>query len=137
MNIKVEKKMLANAVNNVLKAVPGKTTMQVLNNILITAIGNEIVLVGNDLELGISSSIEGEIVEQGKTTIDARLFSEIVRKLPDGKVSLSVDEKGTATVKCGKSRFSLATMDADDFPCLHLLKKWLRSHYRNLHSESQ
>ena len=104
MKIKVEKKMLANAVSNVLKAVPGKTTMQILNNILITAIGSEIVLVGNDLELGISSSVEGEIVEQGKTTIDARLFSEIVRKLPDGEVSLSVDEKGTATVKCGKSK---------------------------------
>lgn len=105
MNIKVEKKMLANAVNNVLKAVPGKTTMQVLNNILITAIGNEIVLVGNDLELGISSSIEGEIVEQGKTTIDARLFSEIVRKLPDGKVSLSVDEKRNGNRKMRQVTF--------------------------------
>lgn len=72
--------MLANAVSNVLKAVPGKTTMDILNNILISAVGNEIVLIGNDLELGISTSVEGEIIEQGKTTLDARLFSEIVRK---------------------------------------------------------
>lgn len=116
MNIKVEKKLLANAVSSVLKAVPGKTTMAILNNILISAVGNEIVFVGNDLELGISTSVEGEIIEQGKTTLDARLFSEIVRKMPDGNVSIVIDEKGTATVKCGKSRFSLATKDADEFP---------------------
>ena len=116
MNIKVNKKALANAVAIVLKAVPNKTTMNILENIMISAIGKEICLTANDLELGISSGVDGEIIEQGKICLDAKLFAEIVRKLPDGDINIKIDEKNTALIKCGKSKFTLAAKNADEFP---------------------
>lgn len=102
MNIKVNKKALANAVAIVLKAVPNKTTMNILENIMISAIGNEICLTANDLELGISSGVEGEIIEQGKICLDAKLFAEIVRKLPDGDINIKIDEKTLHLLSAGR-----------------------------------
>ena len=78
-----KKSDLSKGVGIVLKAVPSKTTMSILECILIDASAGQIKLTANDMELGIETVIEGDIQEKGIIAIDAKIFSEIVRKLPD------------------------------------------------------
>ena len=70
------------------KAVPTRTTMAILECILIDASANEIKLMANDMELGIETIIDGTIEERGIIALDAKIFSEIVRKLPDNDVTI-------------------------------------------------
>ena len=83
MKLSFEKSTLLNAINIVMKAVPSRTTMPILECILVDASDEEIKLTANDMELGIETKVKGNILEQGKIAIDAKLFSEIIRKLPD------------------------------------------------------
>lgn len=82
-----------NGINIVLKAVPSKTTMPILECILIDAVSDEIKLTGNDMELGIETKVEGTILERGKIALDAKLFSDIIRKL-SGENSTITDRIG-------------------------------------------
>ena len=82
-----KKSDLSKGVGIVLKAVPSKTTMSILECILIDASAGQIKLTANDMELGIETVIEGDIQEKGIIAIDAKIFSEIVRKLPPGRTS--------------------------------------------------
>ena len=81
MKIICSKSNLLHGVNTVSKAVPTKTTMSILECILIDASSNEIKLTANDMELGIETKIEGDILDKGIVAIDAKIFNEIVRKL--------------------------------------------------------
>lgn len=87
MKLICSKSNLLHGVNIVSKAVPTRTTMAILECILIDASANEIKLTANDMELGIETKIEGEIAERGVIALDAKIFSEIVRKLPDSDVA--------------------------------------------------
>ena len=80
MKLTFQKTALLNGINIVLKAVPSKTTMPILECILIDASTDEIKLTANDMELGIETKVEGDILEKGKIALDAKLFSEIARK---------------------------------------------------------
>ena len=80
MKLRFQKDAIVNGINIVMKAVPSKTTMSILECILIDASTNEIKLTGNDMELGIETRVEGDILEHGKIALDAKLFL----KLPEG-----------------------------------------------------
>ena len=90
MKIICSKSNLVKGVGIVSKAVPSKTTMPILECILIDASMNVIKLTANDMELGIETRIEGEILEHGIIALNAKIFSEIVRKLPDNDVVIEV-----------------------------------------------
>ena len=92
MKLTFQKAALLNGINIVLKAVPSKTTMPILECILIDASTNEIKLTGNDMELGIETKVEGEILERGVIALDAKFFSEVVRNLPENDVIIETDE---------------------------------------------
>ena len=98
MKLICSKSNLLHGVNIVSKAVPTRTTMAILECILIDASANEIKLTANDMELGIETKIEGEIAERGVIALDAKIFSEIVRKLPDSDVVIETD----ASFKTGR-----------------------------------
>lgn len=83
MKLVCSKSNLLTGLQVVSKAVPNKTTMSILECILIDSTGGEIKLTANDMELGIETIIEGDIVEKGIIALDAKIFLEIVRKLPD------------------------------------------------------
>ena len=83
MKLVCSKANLLNGVQIVSKAVPSKTTMSILECILVDTTNGEIKLTANDMELGIETTIEGQIVEKGIIALDAKIFLEIVRKLPD------------------------------------------------------
>lgn len=123
MKLIFTKSNLNKAVGIVMKAVPTRTTMNILECILIDATTNEIKFTGNDMELGIETIVEGEIIEKGKIAIDAKLFSEIVRKLPDNDITLTTDSNNNALITCEKSKFNIAGKSGDDFSYLPAIIK--------------
>ena len=123
MKLVFTKSNLNKAVGIVMKAVPTRTTMNILECVLIDATTNEIKFTGNDMELGIETIVEGEIIEKGKIAIDAKLFSEIVRKLPDNDITLTTDSNNNALITCEKSKFNIAGKSGDDFSYLPAIIK--------------
>lgn len=123
MKLIFTKSNLSKAVNIVLKAVPSKTTMNILQCILIDATTNSIKFTANDMELGIESIVEGEIIEKGQIAIDAKIFSEIVRKLPDNDITIETDSNFNALISCEKSRFNIAGKSGEDFSYLPVITK--------------
>ncbi|MDY5482896.1 MAG: DNA polymerase III subunit beta [Clostridium sp.] len=117
MKLSFEKDSLLNGINIVLKAVPSKTTMSILECILIDATSDEIKLTGNDMELGIETKVEGMILERGKIALDAKLFSDIIRKLSgqDNRITIEADEKFNTTITCDKSVFKIQGRDGEEF----------------------
>ncbi len=118
MKIICSKSILVKGVNTVSKAVPSKTTMPILECILIDATDNQIKLTANDTELGIETSLEGEILEPGMIALDARIFSEIVRKLPDNDVTVETDENNNAVITCEKAKFTISGHAGEEFTYL-------------------
>jgi len=118
MNIVCSKANLLSGVQIVSKAVPNKTTMSILECILIEASGSTIKLTANDMEMGIETKIEGNIVKEGKIALDAKLFSEIVRKLPENDVTINVDNDFRTIITCEKSEFKIIGKSGDDFSYL-------------------
>lgn len=93
MKIICEKDKILKALNSVTKAVASKTTMPVLEGILIQTNDNEVKLTTYDLEIGIEYIIECDVKQQGATVVNAIMFSEIIRKLPDTEINITLNEK--------------------------------------------
>ena len=123
MKIICTKSNLAKGVSIVSKAVPSKTTMPILECILIDASTDVIKLTANDMELGIETSIEGEISERGILAINARIFSEIVRKLPDSEIVIESENDSQAIITCEKAKFNIAAQSGEDFSYLPAVEK--------------
>ena len=111
-----EREKLLKAINSVVKGVASKTTMPILEGILIQTNDNEIKLTTYDLEIGIEYIINCEVKDQGATVVNAIMFSEIIRRLPDAEISISLDEKNLLVIECEGSLYKLATMNPDEFP---------------------
>lgn len=120
MKVAVERSELVRALSHVHRVVEKRNTIPVLSNVLIRAENGKVLLKATDLDIEVAETIDAEVIEDGVTTVPAHMAFEIVRKLPDGShISLETnDEKGTLTVKAGKSRFSLQTISEADFPDL-------------------
>ena len=110
------KDKILKAINSVVKAVASKTTMPILEGILIQTNENEIKLTTYDLEIGIEYIMEAEIKEQGSTVVNATMFSEIIRKLPDTEITIYINEQNLLVIECEGSLYKLATMNPDEFP---------------------
>lgn len=123
MKIICSKKELLKGVSIVSKAVPSRTTMAILECILIDASANEIKLTANDMELGIETTIDGDIVERGIIALDAKVFSDIVRKLPDSDVVIETDSSLKTTISCEKSIFNIIGKSGEDFSYLPFIDK--------------
>lgn len=123
MKIICSKANLLQGVNIVSKAVPSRTTMAILECILIDASTNEIKLTANDMELGIETKIEGEIAERGVIALDAKIFSEIVRKLPDNQVTIITDESFKTVITCEKAKFNIIGKSGEDFSYLPYIER--------------
>ena len=123
MKIVCNKSDLVKGVNIVSKAVPGKTTMPILECILIDATTDIIKLTANAMELGIQTEIAGDILDRGMIAIDAKIFSEIVRKLPDNEVSIETDDKLQTTIVCEKAKFDISGKPGNEFAYLPIIEK--------------
>ena len=123
MKLICSKQNLLYGVNIVSKAVPTRTTMAILECILIDASANEIKLTANDMELGIETRIEGQIEERGIIALDAKIFSEIVRKLPDSDVTIETDSNFKTTITCEKAKFNIVGKSGDDFSYIPFIER--------------
>lgn len=118
MKLVCSKANLLNGVQIVSKAVPSKTTMSILECILVDARRSEITLTANDMEMGIETKIDGTIVEKGMIALDAKIFLEIVRKLPDNDITIETDSSFKTTITCEKSKFNIIGKSGEDFSYL-------------------
>lgn len=123
MKLICSKQNLLYGVNIVSKAVPTRTTMAILECILIDASANEIKLTANDMELGIETKIEGQIEERGIIALDAKIFSEIVRKLPNSDVTIETDSNFKTTITCEKAKFNIVGKSGDDFSYIPFIER--------------
>ena len=117
MKFVCEKDKILKALNSVTKAVAVRTTMPILEGILIQTNDNDIKLTCYDLELGIEYIIKDcDVEEQGATVVNAIMFSEIIRKLPDTEIKIEVNDNNLLAIECEGSLYKLATMKPEDFP---------------------
>lgn len=118
MKLVCSKSNLLTGVQIVSKAVPSKTTMSILECILIDATQGQIKLTANDMEIGIETVIDGEVVEKGIIALDAKIFSDIVRKLPDSDITIETDSSFKTTITCEKAKFNIIGKSGEDFSYL-------------------
>lgn len=123
MRIICKKSNLVKGVSIVSKAVPSKTTMPILECILIDATTDVIKLTANDMELGIETTIDGIIDSRGIIALNAKIFSEIVRKLPDNDVVIETESDNQAIITCEKAKFNIAAQSGDDFSYLPAIER--------------
>lgn len=123
MKILCQKADLLNGLNIVSKAVPGKTTMNILECILIDSSNGRISLTANDMEMGIETIVEGQIIEKGTVAIDAKLIIDIIRKLNDSVVSIESDEDYNTLIKCENAKFKIQGKSGEEFSYLPVIEK--------------
>lgn len=116
MKIVCEKEKLLKGINSVVRGVPTRTTMPILEGILIQTNNNELKLTSYDLELGIEYIMECEVQEEGNTVVNSTMFSEIIRKLPDTDISIELNENNLLVIECEGSLYKLSTMNPEEFP---------------------
>ena len=109
---------LMNSLNIALRAVPSKTSYPVLECFLLNAASEQLVITTNDMEIGIETKLSCRVDTPGKIAINARIFSDIVRKLPEDIVFLETDENLIMTITCGKAKFRISGTSGEDFPPL-------------------
>ena len=122
MELRIAKSYLSQGIQIVSKAVPSKTTMSILECILIDASGSDIRLIANDMELGIETVVSGLILSRGIIAVDAQIFSSIVRKLPDDDVVIFTEGE-KITITCQKAKFTILGKDGADFAYLPEIEK--------------
>lgn len=123
MKLVCSKSSLLNGLSVVSKAVPSKTTMSILECILVDCTNGFIKLTANDMELGIETIIEGDILEKGIIALDAKIFLEIVRKLPDNEITIVTDSSYKTTITCEKAKFNIIGKPGDDFSYLPIIER--------------
>ena len=114
MKFSCEKALLQSAIGTAARAVSPKSSIPALAGILLEA-GNDLRLTGYNLETGIRTTVPAQIEQGGSLVLSARLFGEIIRKLPDDVVVFSADGY-MVHISCGMSHFNILATDPEDFP---------------------
>lgn len=118
MKIICNPKSLANKIGITQKAINSKTTLDVLKGIFLSTQENQLKLTGYDLEIGIETFVQAEIVEEGEIVVNSRLFGDIIRKLPDSFVEIETDSENNVYINCVNSRFKIKGDSAKEYPRL-------------------
>ncbi len=122
MKIICSKENLLNGINIVQKAVSTKTTLPILEGILLNA-EDKFKLTGNDLEIGIECFVEADIRESGSIVINSKIFGDIVRRLPDSEVLIEVKDNNLVVVECENSHFEIKGINPNGYPALPKVDK--------------
>ena len=105
------------------KAITGKSTLPILEGILIKAQGDTLTLIGSDKDISIETKLAADIKQPGEIVIDSKIFGEIIRKLPNDRVTIETLDNNTIQITCLKSVFNIVHMDADQFPELPMINE--------------
>ena len=123
MKITAPKQELLKSLGIVLRAVPSRTTMNILYCILIDATVDQIRFTSNDMEMGIETVVNGTIEERGLICLDAKMFSEIVRKMPDSDITIETGRDYQTTISCEKAVFHIVGKDTTEFSPLPVIDR--------------
>jgi len=118
LKLRIEQRELSKGINTVQKGISSKTTLPILNGILMEAKEGQLKLTGTDLEIGIETSIECNVFEEGSIVITSKIFGDIIRKLPDMPVDIKVDENNSIHINCGNSKFNILGQPSIEYPQL-------------------
>ncbi len=113
--------ILNETLNIVSKAVATHSSMAVLEGLLIKAYSGKIEIVANDLEIGIESSFEADVKEEGQVVINAKMFMNIIKNLSSDMVSIEVGDKFLTTIKSGNAKFEIMGLNPSEFPELPII----------------
>ena len=117
MKFTCNQQTLAKALNTVSKAVSSRTTIPILKGIMIKATEEgTLILTASDLEISIKKEIRADVQEPGAIVVMAKLFGDIIRKLPNEEILISCDESGTVLIKTSYSEFNVVSFPTDEFP---------------------
>lgn len=126
MILHINQSDLLKSLNIVSKAVPTRTTMPILECIVIKTVDGSIKLMSNDMELGIETIVSGEIEEAGSVAVSSRKFVEIIRKLPGNNITLITDENNNITIRYASKKSSTVTLQGlstEEFPLPPYIEK--------------
>ena len=116
MEFNLRRDVFLNGVQRTLGIVDRRTTMPILNNVLIKTDGNKIKIVATDREIGLIADYEAQVVKGGEITVSARKLFEMLREIQGESVHFVMDESNWIQIACGRSTFRIAGMPPDDFP---------------------
>lgn len=111
-----DKDALREAVLMACRAVPNKSNIPVLECVVLEAGEDSVTVTGYDLKIAIRAKTDAEVQEQGVVALNAKLFSDIIRKMPEGELFFSADNSGATEIKCGNAHFHIAGLDTKDYP---------------------
>lgn len=120
MKIKIDQKDLSKHINIVQKGISGRTTLQILDGILVETINDKLKLTGTDLEISIETYVECEIEEEGSIVIDSNLFGDMIKKLPDAPIYINVKDNNI-NIKCENSEFNILGNSPEEYPNLPII----------------
>ena len=122
MKLTIDRTILSEACLHVSRAVSTKSTLPALEGLLLKGSGESLEITGYDLELGIKTTIPAAVSADGEIILNARLFCDIVRSLPEENVSINADTKCMTEIKSGDAEFSIMGIDAGEFPSLPVIE---------------
>lgn len=122
MKFSVAKDKLLEGLQTVQNVVSTRTTLPILSNVLIRAEEGKLVFTTNDLDVGMSCSIDANIAKTGGTTLPARRLAGIVKELPAAEVEVEIDSRNVASLRCGQSFFKMMGLAEEEFPALPKLE---------------
>ena len=118
MKFRIRKDHFSNGLQQVLNIVGSRSTMPILNNVLLEAKDGHIALTTTNLDMGIQCQVKADVIEKGKTTLPVRKLATIVRELPKDEVLIETGQNNLAQINSGGSDFKIMGLAADDFPSL-------------------
>jgi DNA polymerase-3 subunit beta len=118
MKFTMDRNPLLEALQKVQSVVEKRNTIQILGNILCTVKDQNLSLCATDLEVGIKVTLPVEAAQEGKITLSAKHFLDIVKELPDKPLHITRKENNWVEIVCGKSRFNIVSLAADEYPAL-------------------
>ncbi|MFN7685722.1 MAG: DNA polymerase III subunit beta [Oligoflexia bacterium] len=118
MKFTIHREPLLQALQRAQSVVEKKNTVQILGNVLLTVSDSQLSIAATDLEVGIKILLPIQGGEAGKVTLSAKQFLEIVKELPNRDLVISKKENNWVEILCGKSKFNLVSLAADEFPAL-------------------
>lgn len=122
MKIISSTRALYDAISMVQKVVPSRSSLNILEGILIDA-DEALTMTGYDLETGIEYRVETEILEKGSIVVNARMLGDIIRKLPEGLVTIETDHEDNFKITCDKLKMQIKGMDAVDYPRIPVVEE--------------
>ncbi len=122
MKITINQRELSKHINIAQKGISSRTTLQILDGILIETINDKIKLTATDLEISIETFADCHVIQDGSIVVNSRIFGDIIKKLPDAPINIEVNNNNI-NIKCENSEFNIIGNPGSDYPDLPIIEE--------------